>query len=419
MLLSTLILSVEFSVSRSALILDPIRTAYIDWLQSETDDHIKLINLPNEVGNPHFFMFLQTLTGYPHADGFSSRNPQSARRYINENLLLRRWDNSQNVHCLPHNERTFLTAIDRLLEAGFSHVIVHNWLYGEQFIIHSFRNIPVAFDDHFVSVYRLRDLRLSCDYGHIELAPYRRFAESPSAIPGSRSAIISFHPSESIDEDLFAYLASLFSDWRSLAHLYLDDGQLIMQNAEESSSDLETFAQENQVIYLIYNRHDTDAATLPNYLTFERFHLCRREEHEDGAVIEQYLSRDFSCELVDTGQALQVDYDNGARLVGASVDRTQDQLLLQIMWSSLPRETHALSLQIFDAEGAKVRGQDAIIDDVSLGRYLVDLADLEPGAYAVKLVVYNYESRRSVSGKVSATGERFAREFLITTFSQP
>ena len=278
-LVSTLILTVEFYVPRGERMLDSDRTAYIDWLQSEPDDPIKLINLPNEVGNPHYFMFLQTLTGYPHAGGFSSRNPQSARTYINNNLLLRRWNNSQNVHCLPRDERTFLTALDRLLEDGFTHVVVHYWLYGEQFINHSFWNVPASYDHGLVRVYRLRDLRLSCDLRQNELAPFGRFAASPSVYPGSRSSILSFHPNESIDEDRFAYLASLFSDWRSLAHLYLDDGKPVIQSAGMSVPDMDSFERDNQVIYLIYNLRDLEAGTmLPDLFdlrTIQSLPACR------------------------------------------------------------------------------------------------------------------------------------------------
>ena len=418
-LAAAFIVACEFYVPRYGQTLEDSKTAYIDWLGTEAESPINLINLPLDIENPRYFLYRQTLTDRPHAFGFANRRPRFATPYIHRNLLLSRWNNSRSVHCLPHNERTFLTALDRLLDDGFTHVVVHNWLYGDQFINHSFRNVPVSFDNGLVSVFRLPDLRLSCESSHIELAPFRHFAESPSAFPGRRSSIISFHPSESIDEDLFAYLASLFSDWRSLVHLYLDGGELRIQNAGESIRDLESFARDNQVIYLIYNLRDLESATLPSQLTFERFNLCLREEHQDGAVIELYLVRDFSCTLVDSGQALHVDYDNGASLANALVKITRDFLEIQLMWSSLPSETHSVSLQIFDAAGAKVLGQDSIIGDASLERYLVDMSDLEPGAYAVKLVVYNYETRRSVPGTVSRTGERFEREFLITTLTQP
>ena len=417
-LAAALIVAGEFYVPRYGQVLSEHKTAYIDWLDTEADSPNSLINLPIDIENPRYFLYLQTLTDRPHAFGFANRRPRFATNYIRRNLLLSRWNSSHSVHCLPHNQRIFLTALDRLLADGFTHLIVHHWLYGEQFIIHSFRYIPSAYDDHFVSVYRLRDLRLNCDAGHIELAPFRHFAESPSAIPGPRSSILSFHPSEAIDGDLFTYLASLFSDWRSLVHHYLDNGQLMIQNAGESIPDMESFAQDNQVIYLIYNQHDRDAATLPSNLSFQGFNLCQHEEHQDGSVIEQYLSRDFSCALVDSGQPLQVDYDNGARLVNALVEVTRDLLDIQFLWSNLPSEPHSVSLQVFDAEGAKVLGQDSTIGHTSLARHRVDISSLPPGDYAVKLIVYNFNTRASAPGTAIGTGARFERELMIAAFTR-
>ncbi len=415
-LASALIVAGEFYVPRYGQVLEASKTAYVAWLGAEADSPNNLINLPIEIENPRYFLYLQTLTDRPHAFGFANRRPRFATPYVRRNFLLSRWNNSLSVHCLLHNERNFKTALDRLLEDGFTHVVVHNWLYGDQFINHSFRNLPAHYDNGSVSVYRLRDFRLSCDAQHIEPATFRHFVESPLAIPGRRSSILSFHPSDSIDDDLFAYLASLFSDWRSLIHLHPGDGEASIQNAGMSVPDLESFARDNQVIYLVYNLRDMESAMLPSLLTFERFNLCLREEHQDGSVIEQYLSRDFSCALVDSGQPLQVDYDNGARLENTLLEITQDQLNLQVKWSGLPSEPHSVSLQVFNADGAKTLGQDSTIGDASLERYLVDISNLEPGNYAVKLVLYNYETRRSVSGKVSGTGERFGRELMITTF---
>lgn len=417
-LASAFIVACEFYQPRYGQILEESKTAYIDWLGTEAESPINLINLPLDLENPRYFLYLQTLTDRPNAFGFANRRPRFATPYIHHNLLLSRWNNSRSVHCLPHNERTFLNALDRLLDDGFTHVVVHNWLYGDQFINHSFRNAPASYVDESVSVYRLPNLRRSCDSSHIELAPFSNFAASPSVFPGRRASILSFHPNESINEDRFAYLASLFSDWRSLAHLYLDGGEPVMQSAGMSATDLESFARDNQVIYLIYNLRDLESATLPSQLPFERFNLCRRDEHQDGSVIEIYLSRDFSCALVNSSQPLQVDYDNGARLVNASLDVAQDQLALQMMWSDLPSETHSVSLQVFDREGAKVLGQDAAIGSASLKRYYVDVSDLEPGEYAVKLIVYDFETRRSVPGTLTGIGTRFERELLIKTFTR-
>ena len=414
-LLSALIVAGEFYVPRFGQTLDANKTSYIDWLWTETDRPAKLINLPIDIENPRYFLYLQTLTERPHAFGFANRRPRFATPYIQRNLLLSRWNRSRSVHCLPHNERTFLAALDRLLENGFTHVIVHNWLYGDHFINHSFKNIPPAYADRFVSVYRVRDLRQSCDSKHIEPDPFRHFGESPSVVPGRLASILSFHPSESIDEELFAYLASLFSDWQSLVHFHLDSGELRIQNGGESIRDLESFARDNQMIYLLYNSHEADAAALRAYTAFDGFKLCQRDEQEDGSVIEHYLSHEFSCGLVSASQPLQVDYDNGARLVNALVEAKRDFLEIQLLWSELPSEPHAFSLQVFDAAGAKALGQDWTIGDAALARHRVDTSSLQPGNYVVKLIVYNFNTRISAPGTVTGTDTRFERELEIAT----
>ena len=71
-------------------------------------------------------------------------------------------------------------------------------------------------------------MRLSCQNQAAELPRFIQLAHFASAAPGSQTAILSIHPDQPIDSDLFDYLASLFSDWRSLLHLYLDDGAFVI-----------------------------------------------------------------------------------------------------------------------------------------------------------------------------------------------
>ena len=417
-LFSALILVIEFYAPLVETIIEREKMAYIDWLSTETDHSIKLINLPQGIRKAQYYMGLQTFNDYPMAFGRINRTPVSPRTYIRNNALLQTWDDNRSLHCLPHNERAYMSALEQLLADGFTHIVVHNWIYGDQFIIHSFWNIPPAYDDGFVSVYRLRDLRQSCETRHIELPHYRHFAESSSAMPGRRSSILSFHPSGSIDGDLFAYLDSLFSDWQSLLHLYLDDGEPVMQSAGKNYPDMESFARDNQVIYLLYNSRDNDSAALQAHVSFDEFELCQREEHEDGSVIEHYVKREFSCTLVSSSKPLQVTYDNGAWLENILVEIGQEELDVQLMWSSLPSEPHSLSLQIFDAADAKVLGQDSTIGHVSLRRHRADISSLPPGKYVVKLIVYNFNTGHSVSGKVSETSVTFDRELEIATIDR-
>ncbi len=417
-LFSTLILVVEFIVPLSEKIIEREKFAYIDWLSTEPVSSIKLINLPQGTRKTQYYMGLQTLNDYPMVFGRINRNPESSRSYIRSNHLLNAWDDNRSVHCLPYNEGIFLTALDRLLEDGFTHVVVHNWLYGDQFINHSFRSVPASYDNGSVSVYRLRDLRLSCDSGHIELAPFRHFADSSAVVPGRQSSILSFHPNASIDGEFFTYLASLFSDWRSLLHFYLDDGEPAVQGSGTSDFDMDAIARDNQMIYLLYNSRDINAEALRSHIPFDGFELCQRDVREDDSVVEHYLSREFSCGLVTSSQPLQVDYDNRARLVNALVEVTQDFLDVQLMWSNLPSDPHSVSLQIFNADGIKVLGQDATIGHASLTRHRLVISSLPPGNYAVKLIVYDFNTRASAPGMVVGKGARFERELEIATIDR-
>ena len=417
-LAAIVILSLEFYAPRYGRVIRSETADYIEWLRTESNEAIKLINLPLiDVGNPHYFLYMQTLTGYPQADGFSSRNPQAGRQYINGNLLLRRWDKSRSVHCLPHNERAYLSALDQLLEDGFSHVAVHNWRYGDQFINHSFQGVSPAYDDGFVSVYRLNDMRESCERLSIRPSRFSHFAASPTAIPGARSSILSFHPNASLDDESLAYLDSLFSDWRSLLHLYQADGEWTIQKSGEPISDVDGFASDNQVITVIYNSREADRALLDDFAPLAGYELCQSEAHEDGSVIEHYLNRAFSCALLTDDETLQVDYDNGARLSNLLVEIGQEFVDVQVMWSGLPEESHAISLQVFDGAGAKVLSQDATIGSNSLARHSLDISSLAPGGYAVKLIVYNFHTGKSAPGRLSDGGS-FERALEIAAFDR-
>lgn len=414
-MLAIVVIGIEFYLPRGDKVLERNRIAYIDWLASAAEGPIKLINLPMEEHNPHYFLFLQTLTGYPHAFGFSSRNPQAPRRYINANLLLHRWDNSRSAHCLPHNQASFTAALDTLLDDGFTHIVLHRWLYGYNYIKHSFGSIDPAYDNVLVNVFRLSDLRESCGARHIEPAHLRHFARSTAVAPGQRTAIISFHPSERIDDGRFDFLQSLFSDWGSLTHLYFDGSDLATQTRDDAELDADAFARDNQLVYLVYKGGEGANSPKESIELLDRYDLCQRDVLEDGAVIEHYVIPEFSCALVAATSPTKAQYDNGARLENAVLKVAEDELDIQLMWSSLPGATHAISLQAFDETGVKALGQDFVIEHLSLARHRIDITSLAPGSYAVKLILYNFNSGASVPGTASGSGQRFDRELELAT----
>ena len=172
---------------------------------------------------------------------------------------------------------------------------------------------------------------------------------------------------------------------------------------------------DNQVVYFLYNMHEADPDLLIGNATFDGFNLCQREAQDDGAVIELYVRRGFSCELVTAGDPLQVRYDNGIRLENLLVQTDQDVMDFQFMWSGLPDEAHSISLQVFDAAGEKILGQDSVIGHITLDRQRVDISSLPPGDYSVKLILYSFETGATVGGEIIEDGARFDRELPIAT----
>ena len=416
-LLALAIVCFEFYLPIEGERFDQKKAAFRDWLKSETLAPVKLINLPQNEANAQYFRYLQTTTGYPQAYGHLTRTETTAKSYIYSNLFLRNWDESRSVHCLPHNQEAYSSALEQLLADGFTHVVVHGWLYGDQFIDNSFWNVPASYDDGFVTVYRLSDLRLSCQPVQVDIPYIDRYLRSALIFPGYRSSILSFHPSERLDDKRFSFLASLFSDWHSYVHLYIDEGELTQQGSGDPI-DLGEFAQENQIITIIYDSTADAPALLEGHLYFEQYESCEREVHEDGSVTEIFVSRAFSCALVIAEDRFQVQYDNGARLENIIRAASQDMVDFQFMWNSLPSAPHSMSLQTFDAAGAKVLGQDTTIGYTTLTRQQIDVSSLPPGDYVVKLIVYDYNTGQIASGTALKDGARFERRLEIATINR-
>ena len=293
---------------------------------------------------------------------------------------------------------------------------MHGWLYGDQFIDPSFWNVPASYDDGFATVYRLSDLRLSCQPVQVDIATIDHFLRSSLLVPGYQSSVLSFHASDSIDDDRFVYLDSLFSDWQSFIHLYFDDGELILQSADDQNINIDDVMRENQVVYILYDLLDAAPAMLDGHLSFDRFDSCQRAVHEGGSVTEVYVSRAFSCALVVAEDRIQVQYDNGLRIANVTLEASQDIVDVQIMW--LPpalNEPHSISVQVFDSSGAKVLGQDTTIGYATLTRQLIDVSSLPPADYVVKLIVYDYNTGQIASGATLRDGARFERELEIAS----
>ena len=138
------------------------RLAFLDWLESEPQSNISIINLPLDKHNSLRYSFFQSLSGYPQVEGYFSRTPGSAYGYIRSNFLLNAWHNHRPIHCDMTEKEPFLAGLAQLETDGFSHVVHHHDLHKAGAVSESFRDITPAYQDQFVSIYRLSDLRDGC-----------------------------------------------------------------------------------------------------------------------------------------------------------------------------------------------------------------------------------------------------------------
>ena len=106
------------------------RLAFVDWLDQEDDDEVRLINLPMGRKNSKFYLFYQSHHGYPQTEGAISRTPDSAYDFIRANYLLNTWFESRSVECSVANRDTYLAALEHLEAVGFSHVVYYGVFVG-------------------------------------------------------------------------------------------------------------------------------------------------------------------------------------------------------------------------------------------------------------------------------------------------
>ena len=419
-LAAVLVVSFEFYAPLTGISLPMGSTAYVDWLKSQPDDPIKLINLPRKRPIPRYALYGQTLTGYPTAYGALWRNQKSTTAYTDRNWLLREWNRNRSGSCFGRAE-AFDQALHELLVDGFSHIVVHRWGDVNEPTELSFARVPVAYEDGLVTIYRLRDMRLGCVDLPPELTAFDRLLNTSTGLWQPGSSLLSFHGSDRMDDDQLAYLDHVFAyttNWDGLVHLYVDQDQPSLQAAPGGRLTVQGVTERSQVIFVFHASEDSDPAPLTNKPPLDQFQNCGRQTVDDVWLIERLLRRDFSCALFDPPAPISVSYDNGAVLATTLVTFDETHLEIQMRWDELPATRHAISLQLFEAAGSKALNQDFVVKDVALARHRLDISDLQPGKYLAQLILYDFNSEQSVSGSVGETSVRFERELEIATINR-
>ena len=101
------VVAIEFYAPQAGNTIKPERTAYIDFMRTEPESAIKVINLPQEWWHRQSYLFTQAVSGWPMAYGFQHRllpilEAQISRNHLLENLVR------QSQSALPAPQRASL-----------------------------------------------------------------------------------------------------------------------------------------------------------------------------------------------------------------------------------------------------------------------------------------------------------------------
>ena len=188
------VIAFEYYESMAMRIIPAEQTAFIDQLAQAGDEPApRLINLPMGRQPAKLYGFYQTLSGAPQVEGLTGRTPPSAYAYIDGNLLLRTWRGGDGIQCFPPHQSIYLEALNQLQRDGFTHVIWHHWLGVDGAVASSFIEALSAYDDDYVSIYRVEALRQNCELrssvSPAALEHLRQNEGSTAIVPRAGSAI--------------------------------------------------------------------------------------------------------------------------------------------------------------------------------------------------------------------------------------
>ena len=381
---------------------DPQRLAWIDWLDGEgTADDLRLIHLPMGRANSKAYGYFQTFNRIPHVDGLASRTPDQAYKTINRNQLLRAWRDGAHQYCLPSNESAFLAAVDGLRGLGFTHIIYHRQRVMDETVFAGFDHVPSVYDDSFVSVFLVDDLPYACD---------RRAQQSDSALSQERlledRPVLRVHshiPTVTILDESLVTLSARHSEMRV-------DPALPQRRAPADALLTDAVA-----VLLAYDAEsDSNQTSAYRDWLADSFQHCQTLTDEAGYSIEVMAKRGYPCELFTDKTPLRLDYRNGLiRLTNLSLEIDERALDISFLWRNFADNLHSFSLQLEDSNGERALGYDQVIDRNLLARHRIDVSALPAGDYEAKLIVYNYETGKSVNGLIVDADAPFQREVDI------
>ncbi len=392
------------------------RTAYLDWLEQEDESDIALVNLPFRWIHARDYLYFQILSGYPQVEGAISRTPDDAYDYIKSNYVLNAWYNHRPIHCETADRDTYLAALATLEADGFSHIVFHRVYAKSADVAESFDGVQASFEDGYVSVYRLDDLRASCpevlSARHFFAATFAEVLSQNRILSERHGAAVILAPTSQIADHFLRYLRhNDLAEIEAVALSNDDAGNMVIRST--GSVDLEA----QSAIWLVQDRNDfIPERTDSNFAwLLARFKFCQRVHEDEDTALDLYLRREIPCGAIGEESAFEVRYDSGVHLHNASFNVEPKQIRFYFAWTSLVDRPYAFSIQLFDQAGQKVAQYDHPIWPRLLAIHDVDTQSLPAGAYTAKLIVYDFETQVSQGGILTGTNERFERELELAT----
>ena len=419
------LVAVEYCIPVRGRVISDEQVAYLDWLKqdNETKD-TRLINLPMGRNSSKWYSLYQTLSGFPQSEGVISRTPEDAFDYFRANTLLKAWYDRRPVHCDTPEREAYLAGLAQLEQDGFSHIVFHRQRQNWAEVRDSFQDIQPSYRDDFVSIYRLQDLRDSCP---AQLDAVQRFAfayaealKKPSILDERPAIVVIFPPTAGANDYFMRYLR-VYSEIDTTVVTVTSDEQgnvnIEVSNLPDSAIDLEQY----NAVWLVNDYAEFNAERTVAYQEWfsKHFKFCARFHEDERRTIDAYIRLEYPCAAVDGWSPDEIRYDSGLRLHYASFDVLADKVRFYLAWTNDSNDTMAYSIQVVGEDGNKVLQVDNVIYDQLLAVQEVDTSALLAGAYSVRLIVYDFETRVSQGGVIGDTAERFEREVQLGKLELP
>lgn len=415
------LLALEYFTPLNPRVIDESQFRFIEWLEQEEQDPIRLINLPMRLAPLGYYSFFQSFTGYVQVGGVSNRPLAEIYSYLDGNPLLRAWRANQNYFCFPASAKTFDQALAQLLADGFTHIVLHDPLTYSKQIPVIFPHTRPAYKDDYVHVYPLADMRDACQHSAFlsdDVFPQLYAQLPPSTLRlGDEVTVLSIHPAADAAAAAQTFYQRIQETPPVLHLLTTADIHDSDADAGEGESEIERALADNSVLLLVYDPAATAPELVAAYSAWveTRFKACGQSTGASTLRLEYFAKPHIPCALLTSGEPLAVRYDNGMRLANALLHFDGEQLELRLLWQRLNDILHSASLQVFDESGARVTGIDKTIPrhDGPAFTLQLDLRSLEPGDYLAKLIVYNYETRADLPGIDIRSDRAFQRALAL------